>query len=178
MTGGNYYCYIGSRGVSIILYILRLKLWGAMEHICRNICYASGYNVCIECGLVQKELIIGAEYIEDHIDYKEIDIKKIKQIDIPRKVMIFKHINKYIKLKMSRNLSFQLQKLGDLQRSSKMIGAGFVILKYLDISEVALLSGVSKSVLKKVCNEIQQALDEDENTLYDRSASEGQSKLT
>jgi len=123
----------------------------------------SGYNVCIECGVVQKELIIGAEYIEDPLDYA--DIKKVKQVDIPRKVLIFKQINKYIKLKMSRNLSFQLQKLEDLERSSKMIGAGFVILKkYLDISQVAGSSGVSKGVLKKVCNEIQHALDEDEST--------------
>ena len=119
-----------------------------------NICYMSGYNVCIECGIVQKDLIIGteAEYIEESVN------TKVKLIDVPRKVMIFKAINRYCKLKMSRSLSVQLQELEDLERSSRTIGAAFVIYKkYMDISEVVISSGVAKCVLKKVCDEIQQA---------------------
>ena len=38
-----------------------------MEHKCINICYSCGHNVCIDCGLVQKDLIIGNEFIIEKI---------------------------------------------------------------------------------------------------------------
>ena len=128
---------------------------GAMEHKCENVCYLSGYNVCIDCGLVQNDLIIGNEYIENKENYDEPNLKKIKIIDIPRKAMIFKEINKYYFLKMSRQLSIELESLCELERSSKMIAAGYIIFKgYLDLHNVSILSGVSKNILGKIVNEI------------------------
>lgn len=130
-----------------------------MAHKCERICYLSGYNVCIDCGVVQKDLIFGNEYIEQSECYDEPVSKNIKQINIPRKVMIFKEINKFKHFKMSRALSKQLDLLSDIQRSSKMIAIGYIVHKnIIDIDIVSKETNVAKGIIKKIISEIKAEL--------------------
>ena len=118
----------------------------------------NGCNVCIQCGAVKNDIVFG----NVHYDYEECydEPKKVAQIKVPRNVIIYKEMQKYIKIKMSKRLRHIIYQCEDIPRSSKMLALGIILfLKLMELNYMSKVSQMSKRKILSLLDDVTTAIE-------------------